>query len=265
MKVQCSIVTKPIKDLATQIGKSEGYTNNLVSAWQTLNQSSEYPTADQLKGMLSNKENAWEIYFAVPNYEARDYDRDLIPVNYVNGQIYLTKFPKDNPMEYFFNMYHHLPELKNLVSTPEEAYRFILWREMAFIQKGLEKKIENRPIAEGEALNKLKEWRKRHPIQKVETQPLADLSEEQKGQLLRLFGPYFEGGGADINELFIQPASNDVINSLGSLSWENKTPLRSHIVWVAQNIKPEFKQDLSSLYNSKKEGQKGVNNGQGVK
>lgn len=263
MKVQCSIVTKPIKDLATQIGKSEGYTNNLVSAWKTLNQSSEYPTADQLKGMLSNKENAWEIYFAVPNYEARDYDRDLIPVNYVNGQIYLTKFPKDNPMEYFFNMYHHLPELKDLVSTPEEAYRFILWREMAFIQKGLEKKIENRPIAEGEALNKLKEWRKRHPIQKVETQPLADLSEEQKGQLLRLFGPYFEGGGADINELFIQPASNDVINSLGSLSWENKIPLRSHIVWVAQNIKPEFKQDLSSLYNKKEEGQEEVNDSQG--
>ena len=99
MKIKCSIVTKPIKDLATQIGKSEGFTNNLVSAWQTLNQSSEYPTADQLKSMLKDKENALEVYFAIPNYEVRDYNPEVVPVEHVNGQVYLMKLPKETPME----------------------------------------------------------------------------------------------------------------------------------------------------------------------
>lgn len=266
MKIKCSIVTKPIKDLATQIGKSEGFTNNLVSAWQTLNQSSEYPTADQLKGMLGDKENAWEVYLAIPNYEVRDYNPEVVPIEHVNGQVYLMRLPKENPIEHFYNMYKHLPELRDLVTTTEDAYRFILWREMAFMQYDLSKKAENRPVAEGEAIKKLKEWRKRHPQEEKlqePAQPLANLSKEQQDQINRLFGPYFEGGGADINELFIQPAPDEVITSLETFNWENVTPLRSHIVWIAQNIKPEYKEFISSLYKENKEGQEGVNNSQG--
>lgn len=167
MKIMCNIITGAIKDLARQIGRSESYTCNLVSAWQTQNNSASYPTAAQLNEILkSNKEQAWEIYLAVPNYEVREYNPNVVPIEHVNGQIYLMRLPKDKPMEHFYKMYKHLPELRELAVTPEEAYRFILWREMAFMQYGLDKKVENRPVAEGEAIKKAKEWRKRHPVQR---------------------------------------------------------------------------------------------------
>lgn len=161
----CNIITGAIRDLARQIGRSESYTCNLVSVWQTQNNSAEYPTASQLNELLkSNKEQVWEIYLAVPNYEVREYTPNIVPIEHVNGQVYLMRLPKENPMQHFYNMYKHLPELRDLVSTPEEAYRFILWREMAFMQYGLDKKVENRPVAEGEAIKKAREWRKRHPV-----------------------------------------------------------------------------------------------------
>ena len=164
MKIMCNIVTGAIKDLAKKIGRSESYTCNLVSVWQTQNNAAEYPTAAQLDALLkSNKEQAWDIYLAVPHYEVREYTPNIVPIEHVNGQVYLMKLPKENPMQHFYNMYKHLPELRDLVSTPEEAYRFILWREMAFMQYDLSKKVANRPIAEGEAIKKLKEWKKRQP------------------------------------------------------------------------------------------------------
>ena len=164
MKIMCNIITGAIKDLARQIGRSESYTCNLVSTWQTQNNSASYPTAAQLNEILkSNKEQAWEIYLAVPNYEVREYNPNVVPIEHVNGQIYLMRLPKDKPMEHFYKMYKHLPELRELAVTPEEAYRFILWREMAFMQYGLDKKVENRPVAESEAIKKLKEWKKRQP------------------------------------------------------------------------------------------------------
>ena len=164
MKIMCNIVTGAIKDLAKKIGRSESYTCNLVSVWQTQNNAAEYPTAAQLDALLkSNKEQAWDIYLAVPHYEVREYTPNIVPIEHVNGQVYLMRLPKGNPMQHFYNMYKHLPELRDLVSTPEEAYRFILWREMAFMQYDLSKKVANRPIAEGEAIKKLKEWKKRQP------------------------------------------------------------------------------------------------------
>lgn len=164
MKIMCNIVTGAIKDLAKKIGRSESYTCNLVSVWQTQNNAAEYPTAAQLDALLkSNKEQAWDIYLAVPHYEVREYTPNIVPIEHVNGQVYLMRLPKENPMQHFYNMYKHLPELRDLVSTPEEAYRFILWREMAFMQYDLSKKVANRPIAEGEAIKKLKEWKKRQP------------------------------------------------------------------------------------------------------
>ena len=131
----CNIITGAIRDLARQIGRSESYTCNLVSVWQTQNNSAGYPTASQLNELLkSNKEEAWDAYLAVPNYEVREYNPNIVPIEHVNGQVFLMRLPKDNPMGHFFGMYKHLPELKSLVATPEEAYRFILWREMAFMQ-----------------------------------------------------------------------------------------------------------------------------------
>ena len=172
MKIMCIIITGAIKDLAKKIGRSESYTCNLVSVWQTQNNSAEYPTAAQLNALIeSNKEQVKDIYLAIPNYEVREYNPNIVPIEHVNGQIYLMKFPEQNPMQYFYNMYKHLPELKDLVSTTNDAYKFILWREMAFMQYGLSKNVNNRPIAEGEAIKKLKELRKQSPQVKQTAQP----------------------------------------------------------------------------------------------
>ena len=165
MKIMCNIITGAIRDLAHQIGRSESYTCNLVSVWQTQNNFVGYPTASQLNELLkSNKEQAWDAYLAVPNYEVVEYNPSEVPIKHSDGVITLMRLPEANPMEHFFSMYKHLPELKDLVATPQEAYRFTLWREMAFMQHGLDKKAENRSVAEGEAIKKLKEWRKRHPV-----------------------------------------------------------------------------------------------------
>ena len=167
MKISCNIITGAINDLAKQINKSPAYTCNLVSTWQTKNQSAENPTAAQLKELMSSsKQEAMDAYFAIPNYEVREYDPKIIPIEHVNGMVYLMKFPSDNPMEYFFKHYgsNNTAKLKEVIRDTKEAYQYVLWREMAFIQHGLNKTVDNRAIAETEALNKATEYAKRNPI-----------------------------------------------------------------------------------------------------
>lgn len=218
MKIMCNIITGAIRDLARQIGRSESYTCNLVSTWQTQNNSASYPTAAQLNEILkSNKEQAWEIYLAVPNYEVREYNPNVVPIEHVNGQIYLMRLPKDKPMEHFYKMYKHLPELRELAVTPEEAYRFILWREMAFMQYGLSKKPENRPVAEGEAIKKAKEWRKRHPVS-VQVAP-ASVVQTYNGNWTR------QAVANDLSTLYIFTDNTDRDSGSGIIpadSWYSK-------------------------------------------
>lgn len=168
MKISCNIITGAINDLAKQINKSPAYTCNLVSTWQTKNQSAENPTAAQLKELMSSsKQEAMDAYFAIPNYEVREYDPKIIPIEHVNGMVYLMKFPSDNPMEYFFKHYgsNNTAKLKEVIRDTKEAYQYVLWREMAFIQHGLDKTVGNRAIAETEALNKAIEYAKRNPTE----------------------------------------------------------------------------------------------------
>lgn len=187
MKIKCNLITEGIKNLAKQIGKSDAYTCNLVSVWQTQNNSVEDPTAAQLNDLLkANKEQSLDIYFAIPNYEVREYNPNEVPIEHIGPLVKLMLLPSQNPMEHFYNMYKNLPELRDLVKTPEEAYRFTLWREMAFMQRGLNKKVENRPIAENEALNKMKEWRKRHPVVKEEAR-----KEKEEGKKEEVTGPTY--------------------------------------------------------------------------
>jgi hypothetical protein len=151
-----------------------------VSVWQSENSTTETPTQQQLREFRTACENRQnEIYFAIPYYEAIDYNPTAVPIRHTDdGKVYLMKLPEVNPMDHFYKMYHHLPELKDFVATPEEAYRFILWREMAFMQYGLSKIGPNRAtnvaIAEREAMNKVKSWawrtRRATPSQNTTTQ-----------------------------------------------------------------------------------------------
>ena len=180
MKILCNIVTGTIKDLAKQLGKSDSYTCNLVSVWQTKNQSNQYPTIEQLRELLkSSKQELLDTYFAVPNYEIREYNPNVVPIEHVGNTVYLMKFPEKNPMEHFFKIWDKKDRLKDVIRNTKEAYQYILWREMAFIQKGLSKSYNNRDIAENEAYNKALEYAKRNPIEGQSN--TENKSKEEKG------------------------------------------------------------------------------------
>lgn len=203
MRIHCIIITGIIKDLANQIKRSESYTCNLVSVWQTQNNSAEYPNADQLRELLNkNKEELDEIYLAVPNYEMAPFSdsKNLASVN-SNGIITLRYLPKENPMAYFFNYIkgendseaskqkqtvftelqregYSVEELQSLLVTPTDVYRFLLWHEMSHIQNDDKNsyfkegkslltpdKIYIEKRATKDAWKKMREWRKKHPIQ----------------------------------------------------------------------------------------------------
>ena len=54
MKAFCNIKNDIIEKLSRDIDKDIDYTTNLVSTWQTVNQSIDYPTADELKSFKNN-------------------------------------------------------------------------------------------------------------------------------------------------------------------------------------------------------------------
>jgi hypothetical protein len=71
----------------------------------------------------------------------------------------MMNLPEVNPLEHFFNTFN-IPELKDLVLVPQEAYWFMLWREQQFIANDWEKTDENIKKANQEAINRLKEYKR---------------------------------------------------------------------------------------------------------
>ena len=73
MQVKCNIITPAISSLAKEIGKSDAYTCNLVSAWQTeMYRGNIIPTKYQLdKYIKANQAKVEELKLAIPcyNYE----------------------------------------------------------------------------------------------------------------------------------------------------------------------------------------------------
>jgi len=41
----------------------------------------------------------------------------------------MMQLPAINSLEYFYNVFKDVPELRDLVLEPQEAYYFMLWRE----------------------------------------------------------------------------------------------------------------------------------------
>ena len=159
MKIICNIVTGAIRDLSKQIGRSESYTCNLVSVWQTQNNSAEYPTATQLKELInSNKKELLDIELAVPNYISEPFSSEKpLASTTSEGNIVLRLLPKENPKEYFFDYIqgnikgesseqkkkvfsvlseqgYQLSELQALLTSTKDIYQFLLWHEMSHLQ-----------------------------------------------------------------------------------------------------------------------------------
>lgn len=85
------------------------------------------------------------------------------------------------------------------------------------------------------------------------TDEVFRFNEEQGKEFTRLFGPYDEGGGADINKLFKQPLPREVDMNISQYNWEGVYPPNSSMQWILDNIKDEYKPALSSFFSSEME------------
>lgn len=159
MKILCNIITDTIRGLSKQLELSESFTCNLVSVWQTQNNTVEYPTVAQLKELIANNQNdVSEIALAIPNYTSEPFSADKsLASTTQEGNIVLRLLPKDDPIGYFFNYIqgkldnetsaqkkkvfsilekqgYSLLELKNTLTSTKEIYQFLLWHEMSHLQ-----------------------------------------------------------------------------------------------------------------------------------
>lgn len=80
------------------------------------------------------------------------------------------------------------------------------------------------------------------------TDEVFRFNEEQGKEFTRLFGPYDEGGGADINKLFKQPLPREVDMDISQYNWEGVYPPNSSMQWILDNIKDEYKPALASFF-----------------
>lgn len=188
MKVKCNIITSTIKQLAKEIGKSDAYTCNLVSAWQTdTHRGSINPTAYQLrKYMEANQQKVKELEFAIPEYTPEAENGQAKLVNHNGNSISLVKFGNMNTLFDKFSNDHAIKDLRANVTNLNEAYRFLLWGEQAVMQNGLYDDCRDADKATRIALNKLIAWKKANPNgqqkQVQQTQQATQTQNKEGGQ-----------------------------------------------------------------------------------
>lgn len=90
------------------------------------------------------------------------------------------------------------------------------------------------------------------------TEQKASFTDEQEKQFSALLDPYFEGGGASIeNDLFNgKELPEDVYVELGDHSFTGKTPSIATVNWILNNIDPSIKEKYLSSFASFAESDK---------
>lgn len=94
------------------------------------------------------------------------------------------------------------------------------------------------------------------PTPPINTGPKASFTDEQEKQFSALLDPYFEGGGASIeNDLFNgKKLPIDVVDELGDHSFTGKTPSIATVNWILNNIDPSIKEKYLSSFASFNQG-----------
>lgn len=165
MQVKCNIITSAISSLAKEIGKSDAYTCNLVSAWQTeMYRGNIIPTKSQMLDYIKkNQAKVEELKLAIPcyNYEQENGQSKLVRHN--GNEITLVHFDDaDKLFNKLFNDFKndsYINGIRESVKTPREAYMFLLWREQSIIQNGYYDDYRDSAKATNDALAKLRLWK----------------------------------------------------------------------------------------------------------
>ena len=132
--ISCVTLTNEVKNLANKLGCSDVLAVNLVSTWQTINNSLDMPTKEEISKLIKdNKKEAEAGRLAMPNYTTREYTSNKLKlVRSTKGNIELTKLPKFNPLDAFFKKSENA-KVKDIVTTPNQAYKYLLWREQGLV------------------------------------------------------------------------------------------------------------------------------------
>lgn len=162
MQVKCNIITSAISSLAKEIGKSDAYTCNLVSAWQTdMHRGNIIPTKYQLdKYIKSTQEKVKELELAIPYYTTEQESDQSKLVRHEGNEITLVKADSKDRQKFLNKLYDNFEATKGIVTNLNEAYRFLLWREQSIIMNGYHDDYRDSAKATNDALTKLKLWKK---------------------------------------------------------------------------------------------------------
>lgn len=165
MQVKCNIITPAISSLAKEIGKSDAYTCNLVSAWQTeMYRGNIIPTKYQLdKYIKANQAKVEELKLAIPCYNYEPWDNQDKLVRHKGNEITLVKADSKDRQKFLNKLYDNFEATKGTVANLNEAYRFLLWREQSIIQHGYYDDYRDSSKATNDALTKLRLWKKANP------------------------------------------------------------------------------------------------------
>ena len=175
MLVKCNIITSAISSLAKEIGKSDAFTCNLVSAWQTeMYRGNIIPTKYQLdKYIKANQAKVEELKLAIPCYNYEPWNNQDKLVRHNGNEITLVKVDSKDRQKFLNKLYDNFEATKGTVANLNEAYRFLLWREQSIIQHGYHDDYRDSDKATNDALTKLSKWKKANPSEEIKDRQIV--------------------------------------------------------------------------------------------
>lgn len=186
MAIPCNIITSEIKELAKSLNSTSNRVVNLVTCWQMNQQGDDvgrYPTKEELQSFMEGqKAHLEEIYVSLPTFKQVENTDKL--VEYKDGQFIIPK--GINPIEFgsYIANSSNSDKILSLADSNVRASAFILFKEMALRQHGLDRKDASQDKkAEDIAIAKLEAWiefqnkKKNQQVQKKE-----DLSDAKQVQ-----------------------------------------------------------------------------------
>lgn len=163
MNIRCFIITDFISETASKLGISAERVANLAALYQSRNPNDGDITFEKISQTYAQEKNTMsQVDTLIPMYKTVEYDPQKnitsITSRDAEGNIILTKLPKDSWNSIFMHLFDkskNKNEIQKYVTTREEAYRFAIWREMFYIQRGVLENKETADFAEKAALEKL--------------------------------------------------------------------------------------------------------------
>lgn len=164
--IRCFIITDFISEVASKLNISAERAANLAALYQSRNPKDGEITFEKIsKIFFQERENTAQLDTLIPMYQTIEYDSSATKLasHDQEGNIVLMQLPKENWKSIFMHLLDRSPnrqEIDKQVVSREDAYRFILWREMFYVQRGVAENNINARFAERSSLEKLSTYKR---------------------------------------------------------------------------------------------------------